>query len=97
MALEGVNNINGKKQEVYEDFETYADKLNKTVPERTSTIEEKERAIEAKKKIMAHPGCYPDTKVELQKEISIIEGEIERIKQEKAMNTSIFGKKTNLG
>lgn len=97
MALGGVNNNQGKQQQVQEDFKTYADRLNKTFPDRTSTVEEKERAITAKKKIMAHPGCPVDTKTTLQKEINIIEGEIARIKQDTAMNTSIFGRRNNLG
>lgn len=97
MALGGVNNNQGKQQQVQEDFKTYADRLNKTFPDRTSTVEEKERAITAKKKIMAHPGCPADTKTTLQKEINIIEGEIARIKQDTAMNTSIFGRRNNLG
>lgn len=96
MALGSVNNNQGKQQ-VQEDFKTYADRLNKTFPDRTSTVEEKERAIAAKKKIMAHPGCPADTKTTLQKEINIIEGEIARIKQETAMNTSVFGKRNDLG
>ena len=97
MALGGVNNNQGKQQQVQEDFNTYADRLNKTFPDRTSTIEEKERAIAAKKKIMAHPGCPADTKATLQKEITIIEGEVARIKQETAMNTSVFGRRNDLG
>lgn len=52
MALEGVNNnqknVSGNK----EDFETFADRLNKTFPDRTFTVEEKKEAIAAKKKIM---------------------------------------------
>ena len=90
MALEGVNNnqknISGSK----EDFKTFADRLNKTFPDRTSTVEEKERAIAAKKKIMAHPDCPADTKNVLQKEIATIESEIQR-------KSSVFGKRDNLG
>lgn len=39
---------------------------------------------------MAHPDCPADTKKELQKEIQIIEGEINRI-------SSVFGKRNDLG
>ena len=46
---------------------------------------------------MAHPQCPKDTKTALQKEIGIIEGEIARINHETAMNSSVFGKRTNLG
>ena len=98
MALDGIGKKgNDVQQSSYGDFGTYADKLNKTVPERTSTVEEKKHAIEVKKKIMAHPQCPKDTKAQLQKEIGIIEGEIARINSETAMNSSIFGKRTNLG
>ena len=97
MALGGVNNNQGKQQQVSEDFNSYAERLNKSFPDRTTTIEEKERAIAAKKKIMAHPKCPDDTKTALRREISIIEGEIARMKQETAMNTSVFGRRNDLG
>ena len=90
MALEGVNNNLKNVSGNNEDFETYADRLNNTFPDRTSTIEEKERAIAAKKKIMAHPDCPADTKKVLQKEIAIIQEEIQRM-------SSVFGKRYNLG
>ena len=90
MALEGVNNNQKNVSGSKEDFKTFADRLNKTFPDRTSTVEEKERAIAAKKKIMAHPDCPADTKKELQKEIQIIEGEINRM-------SSVFGKRNDLG
>ena len=90
MALEGVNNNQKNVSGSKEDFKTFADRLNKTFPDRTSTIEEKERAIAAKKKIIAHPDCPADTKKELQKEIAIIQGEINRM-------SSVFGKRNDLG
>lgn len=90
MALEGVNNNQKNVSGSKEDFKTFADRLNSTFPDRTSTVEEKERAIAAKKKIMAHPDCPADTKKELQKEIQIIEGEINRM-------SSVFGKRNDLG
>ncbi len=46
---------------------------------------------------MAHPQCPHDTKVALRKEISTIEDEIKRMQQETAMNTSIFGRRNDLG
>ena len=97
MALDGVNNNQGNQKQVQEDFNTYAERLNKSFPDRTSTIEEKERAIAAKKKIMSHPDCPPDTKAVLQKEINVIEKEITEIQKDTSRNTSIFGKRTNLG
>ena len=90
MALEGVNNNQKNVSGSKEDFKTFADRLNKTFPDRTSTVEEKERAIAAKKKIMAHPDCPADTKKVLQKEIATIEGEIQRM-------LSVFGKRNDLG
>ena len=90
MALEGVNNNQKNVSGSKEDFKTFVDRLNKTFPDRTSTVEEKERAIAAKKKIMAHPDCPADTKKVLQKEIATIEGEIQRM-------TSVFGKRDDLG
>ena len=95
--LDGVNNSQGKDQQVQEDFNSYAEKLNRSFPDRTTTIEEKERAIAAKKKIMAHPKCPADTKTALRREIDIIENEIARMKQETALNTSIFGRRNDLG
>ena len=97
MALDGVNSNQGEGQQVQEDFGTYAARLNKTFPDRTTTIEEKERAIRAKKLIMAHPQCPAETKATLQKEINIIEGEIARIKYETSMNTSVFDQRDDLG
>ena len=90
MALEGVNNNQKNVSGSKEDFKTFADRLNKTFPDRTSTVEEKERAIAAKKKIMAHPDCPADTKKVLQKEIATIESEIQRI-------SSVFDKRNDLG
>ena len=50
MALEGVNNNQKNVSGSKEDFKTFADRLNKTFPDRTSTVEEKERAIGLKNK-----------------------------------------------
>lgn len=98
MALDGVNNGQVKQQQSTQgDFGSYADKLNKTVPDVTYTVEQKKHAIEVKKKIMAHPQCPHDTKVALRKEIRTIEDEIKRMQQETAMNTSIFGRRNDLG
>lgn len=98
MALDGIGKKGDNIQQTrYEDFGAYADRLNKTVPEQTSTVEEKKHAIEVKKRIMAHPQCPDDTKTQLRKEIGIIEGEIARINHETAMNTSVFGTRSDLG
>lgn len=97
MAIDGVNNKQMKTQQSYEDFGAFADRLNKTVPDVTSTVEEKKHAIEVKKKIMNHPQCPSDTKTTLRKEIGIIQGEIDRINHDTAMNTSVFGTRNDLG
>lgn len=97
MAIDSVNNKQMKTQQSYEDFGAFADRLNKTVPDSTSTVEEKKRAIEVKKKIMNHPQCPSDTKTTLRKEIGIIQAEIDQIEHETAMNTSVFGTRNNLG
>ena len=46
---------------------------------------------------MNHPQCPSDTKVTLRKEIGIIQGEIDRMEHDTAMNTSVFGTRNNLG
>ena len=97
MAINGVNNNQAKLQQKQDDFGTFADKLNSTVPDRTSTVEEKKHAIEVKKKIMAHPDCPKETKATLNKEIGIIQAEIDRMNHETSMNTSIFGSRNDLG
>lgn len=80
-----------KQQGVQENFANYAEGLNKTVPDRTSTIEEKNHAIEVKKRIMAHPDCPQEVKNELQKEINTIEDEIGRIEKSSTENPTKNG------
>jgi len=75
------------KSKSYEDFGKLADRLNATIPEQTSNIPDKKRAIDIKKQLLAHPNCPSDAKQELQKEIQILEKEIERIEN---MNSSVF-------
>ena len=50
MALEGVNNNQKNVSGSKEDFKTFADRLNKTFPDRTSTVEEKKRQLLLKRK-----------------------------------------------
>ena len=97
MAIDGENNKQMKTQQSYEDIGAFADRLNKTVPDRTSTIEEKKHAIEVKKRIMNHPQCPNDTKATLRKEIDTIQAEIDRKEHDTAMNTSVFKTRNNLG
>ena len=81
-------------------FEQFVENAYRGIPERTSTVEEKEKAIAAKKKILQHPNCPKETKIALLREIATIEGEIAGIKNEQrdaSMNSSIFPKMNDLG
>ena len=78
----------------------FVEKAYQGIPDRTSTVEEKQRAIAAKKKILQHPDCPKETKTALLREIATIEGEIAGIKNDErtaSMNSSIFPKRNNLG
>lgn len=80
-------------------FNEFVENTYKGIPERTSTVRDKERAIEAKKKILNHPDCPNSTKTEIRKEIAIIEGEITAMKDEsrnQSMNSSIFSNRNDL-
>lgn len=78
------------------DFNTFVEKQYARIPERTETIEDKEKAIKAKKEILKHPDCPQSSKAEIKKEIAAIEVEIETMKSEQR-NTSIFPSRNNLG
>ena len=81
-------------------FNQFVENAYRGIPERTSTVEEKERAIAAKKKILQHPDCSKKTKTALLHEIATIEGEIAGIKNDEktaSMNSSIFPKRNDLG
>ena len=81
-------------------FEQFVENAYRGIPEQTSTVEEKEKAIVAKKKILQHPNCPKETKTALLREIATIEGEIAGIKNEQrnaSMNSSIFPKRNDLG
>ena len=81
-------------------FEQFVENAYRGIPEQTSTVEEKEKAIAAKKKILQHPNCPKETKIALLREIATIEGEIAEIKNEQrdaSMNSSIFPKRNDLG
>ncbi len=92
---DGVSKTNGvqqtTKQSGSEDFGKFADRLNATIPEQTSNIPDKKRAIDVKKQILAHPNCPNEVKTELKKEIQILQKEIERIEN---MNSSVFDNNT---
>lgn len=78
------------------DFKAFVEKQYAGIPERTETIEQKEKAIKAKKEILKHPDCPASSKVEIKKEIATIEAEIEAMKSEQR-DTSIFPSRNNLG
>lgn len=81
-------------------FNDFVEKAYAGIPERTSTVEDKERAIAAKKKILQHPDCPNESRTALLREIATIEGEIADIKSEQrnvSMNSSIFPKRNDLG
>ncbi len=91
MATDGISANKGpqqtSQQSSFKSFEKLADQLNSTIPDRTTTIEEKKKAIAVKKQLLAHPGCPDGAKKELQKDIETIQDEISRIE---AQNSSIF-------
>lgn len=75
------------------DFSTFVDQQYRGIPEQTSTIEDKQRAIKAKKAILKHPDCPNSSKAKIKEEIATIENEIKEMQaQEHAakMNKSIF-------
>ena len=63
MTLEGINDSPKNLPGANEDFKSYAEKLNRTFPDRTTTVEEKKQAIAAKEKIMSHPDCPKGTEL----------------------------------
>lgn len=90
--VDGIQKSNGAQQtskQTTEPYGIYADRLNSTIPEHTTTVAEKQTAIDIKKKIMSHPDCPSETKIKLQQEINTIEAEIARIN---SMNSSVFDK-----
>lgn len=78
------------------DFNQFVEKQYAGIPDRTTTIEDKEKAIKAKKEILKHPDCPESSKATIRKEIATIEEEIQAIKDEK-MNKSVFPSRNNLG
>ncbi len=85
------------------EFQKFAESINRSIPERTSTVSEKNNVIAAKKRILSHPDCPPEAKAELLKDIQTLEKEIKELeakeKEEKhqmVINTSIFPKR-NIG
>lgn len=81
-------------------FNEFVRKTYEGIPDRTSTVEDKERAIAAKKKILQHPDCPLGSKEKILEEIKTIEGEIAGMKaseHNQAMNSSVFPSRNNLG
>ena len=65
-----------------DSYKAYCKQQYAGVPDGTTTIEQKEKAIQAKKNIMKHPECSATSKAMLQKEIAVIKGEIARAELE---------------
>ena len=63
------------------NFEEFVQKAYAGIPDRTSTIEDKQKAILAKVSILNHPNCPEETKAVLQQEIATINNEINQIKK----------------
>lgn len=85
------------------EFQKFAQEINRSIPETTSTVRDKQNVIAAKKRILAHPDCPPEAKAELLKDIAKLEQEIKKLedrekneKHEQVLNTSIFPKR-NIG
>ena len=84
----------------FDKFDKFVQRVTAGIPDRTETIEQKEKAIKAKKKILKHPSCPEESKPVLKQEISVLEDEINSIKKEQreqSMNSSIFPKRNDLG
>ena len=80
-----------------DEFEAFVQRQYGGIPDRTTTIDQKKRAIAAKKRIIAHPQCPSSSKPVIKNEISKIESEIIAMQRELAMNSSIFTRRNNLG
>lgn len=63
-----------------ENFDAFVERMYNGIPDRTSTVPQKQKAILAKVAIMNHPQCPPDSKPVLMQEISIINNEIMQMK-----------------
>ena len=85
------------------EFQKFAESVNRSIPETTSTVRDKRNVIDAKKRILSHPDCPTEAKTELLKDIAKLEAEIKKLeerekneKHEQVINTSIFPKR-NIG
>ncbi len=85
------------------EFQKFAEAVNRGIPETTSTVRDKQNVVAAKKRILSHPDCPAEAKMELLKDIAKLEAEIKKLeerkkneKHEQVLNTSIFPKR-NIG
>ena len=62
------------------------------LPDRTTTVEQKEKALEMKKRLISARGCPYDVKSKLAEEIKTLEKEIKAINAGTANSASIFAK-----
>lgn len=74
--------VNPMNAGLSDSYKVYCKQQYAGVPDGTTTIEQKEKAIQAKKNIMKHPECSATSKAMLQKEIAVINGEIARAELE---------------
>ena len=90
LSLPKDNNTNGvifpQKTQVgnEQDFNTFVEQAYAGIPEVTTTVEQKQRAILAKISILNHPQCPPETKAALSEEITQINYEIQNFEDEKS-------------
>lgn len=64
---------------VSNEYKAFVEQQYSGVPNGRTSLEQKEKSIQAKKNIMRHPECTNLEKVMLQKEIAIIKGEIAKM------------------
>ncbi len=63
-----------------QSFDEFVARAYQGIPDRTTTVEDKQKAILAKISILNHPECPQESKSVLLQEIAIINDEINRIK-----------------
>ena len=75
-----IQNFDDTKSGYDDDFDTFVQKAYAGIPDSTTNINDKQKAILAKVAIINHPNCPEDTKLELAKELKILNDEIMGIK-----------------
>ena len=75
-----IQNFEDEKSGYDDDFDTFVQKAYAGIPDRTTNINDKQKAILAKVAIINHPNCPEETKLELARELKILNDEIMEIK-----------------